>query len=209
MVIGQCLTGGPLSVGKNEFTYSCVTPGGFAKFLVGTETGSTFIERWGVTVGIADPISVAIGVGNPSGIARGVVHITEEQLAQDLIFQAYEMAPDPKVSNRLLFHSDDVDSSDDDRLDINHDDSVTALDALLIINQLSAQKSNPAAGESPAEAIPQISMAYDANGDGKVSALDALQVINYLGRSKQSIPSNSERVSGVDVAIINLNQISP
>ncbi len=206
IVIGQCLTGGPLSVGKNEFTYSCVTPGGFAKFLVGTETGLTFIERWGVTVGIANPISVAIGVGNPSGIARGVVHITEEQLAQDLIFQAYEMVPDPKVSNRLLFRSDDVDSSDEDPLDINHDDSVTALDALLIINQLSALKSNLAAGESPAEAIPQISMAYDANGDGKVSALDALQVINYLGRSEQSITSNGERVSGVDVAIINLNE---
>ena len=101
VIVGACLTGGPLSIGMNRLTYSCVTPGGYAAFVMGTETGSYFFDRWGSTVDIADPSVPAIGVGNIDGVAVVLVEISEAQLDQDLIFQAFEMVPEPKVSNVL------------------------------------------------------------------------------------------------------------
>ncbi len=198
VVIGQCLTAGPLTVGVNRFTYTCVTPGGFAKFLVGTEFGETFIQRWGVTVDIANPVQVAIGVGNIDGVAQALIHLTEEQLAHDLIFQAYEMTPGPKASNTLTFFGTDS------RLDINRDGGVTALDALLIINRLSSQANSLASGETAAASSLPTSMNYDANGDGKVSALDALQVINYISRNSGTAGLERENALAMDVIITDL-----
>ncbi|NND98774.1 MAG: hypothetical protein HKN47_15750, partial [Pirellulaceae bacterium] len=59
----SCLTGGPLQVGQNRLTYSCATPGGFTAFVVGTELGSHFFDKYRVTVDIADPSVLAIGLG--------------------------------------------------------------------------------------------------------------------------------------------------
>ena len=202
VVIGQCLTAGPLTVGANRFTYSCVTPGGFAKFLVGTQFGETFIERWGVTVDIANPVQAAIGVGNSEGIAQALIHLTEEQLAHDLIFQAYEMTPGPKASNTLSF------LGTESRLDINQDGGVTALDALLIINRLSSQANSFASGEMAAASSLTRLMNYDANGDGTVSALDALQVINYLGRNSGSAGLERESAAATDVVLTSLFESS-
>lgn len=71
--------------------------------------------------------------------------------------------------------------------DANQDGVVSALDALIIINQLGLPK---AAGTNSSDFI-NSSVSLDANGDGVVSARDALAVINYL--STQS-PVKSEAI---------------
>ncbi len=60
-------------------------------------------------------------------------------------------------------------------LDVNSDNRVSALDALLVINALGRLSS--AEGESPVELT---RAATDVNGDGRTSALDALMIINRL-----------------------------
>ena len=80
-------------------------------------------------------------------------------------------------------------------MDVNHDGKVTALDALVIINQLARDRI-----ELPASAVDarRVSLdqglpSYDVNDDGRVSAIDALQVINRLSRS-QSTTANGEQL---------------
>ncbi len=99
--LGACLTGGPLAVGMNRLVYSCVTPGGFAAFVMGTQVGSHHFGDYDITVNIADPSVPAIGVGNIDGIATVLVEVSEEHLRQQLMFQAFEMLPNRKLSNML------------------------------------------------------------------------------------------------------------
>jgi hypothetical protein len=75
--------------------------------------------------------------------------------------------------------------------DVNNDQDVTPLDALLVINYLNAvgprDLTDPPSGEGPPRFI-------DINGDGSLSPLDALQVIIYLnsgGGSGEAYLSNS------------------
>ncbi|WP_417749914.1 matrixin family metalloprotease [Rosistilla oblonga] len=55
--------------------------------------------------------------------------------------------------------------------DVNGDSATTAIDALMILNQINR---GAATGESDSDAM------YDTNGDGSVTAIDALTVINAL-----------------------------
>lgn len=59
-------------------------------------------------------------------------------------------------------------------LDVNNDGHVSAIDALLIINQLNGVGRGSGEGESSSNYFP------DTSNDGRVSALDALLVINFL-----------------------------
>jgi hypothetical protein len=75
--------------------------------------------------------------------------------------------------------------------DVNNDQKVTPLDALLVINYLNAvgpqTLTDPPSGEGPPRFI-------DINGDGSLSPLDALQVIIYLnsgGGSGEAYLTNS------------------
>lgn len=70
-----------------------------------------------------------------------------------------------------------------DRFDINRVGGVTAVDALVIINELNGPKYSSAETSTlvdvnAVEAFPNVF--FDVNGDGRVSAVDALQVINRL-----------------------------
>ncbi len=76
--------------------------------------------------------------------------------------------------------------------DVNRDGSVTALDALSIINQLNADNSLMALG-------------FDINGDDKVSALDALMVINQIDQTNAF--SQEPQVAPVAFNIEDLNQV--
>ena len=70
--------------------------------------------------------------------------------------------------------------------DINNNGQVTAVDALLIINELGRNAySDPSSGmlDSPGLPADWADTYYDQNNDGSVSALDALRVINQLARS--------------------------
>ena len=105
--VGACLTGGPLTIGMNRLVYSCVTPGGFAAFVMGTQAGSHLFAEWGATVDIADPSVPAIGVGNIDGVATVLVEMSGDDLNQELIFQAFEMLPNRKLSNTLTLQTSD------------------------------------------------------------------------------------------------------
>lgn len=69
--------------------------------------------------------------------------------------------------------------------DVNHDQGVTALDVLAVINEMSSrQYSDHLTGEMKDEMLLLTAAAsfFDQNGDGICSALDALRVINDLNR---------------------------
>ncbi len=71
-----------------------------------------------------------------------------------------------------------------DKYDVNDRDGVTALDALLIINELARESVfDPETGIltplPPDDFAPPY---YDVTGDGKITALDALRVINQMAR---------------------------
>ncbi len=358
-VVGACLTAGPLTVGMNRLVYSCVTPGGFAPFLIGTRAGSHFFNEYAMTVDIAEPMVHAIGVGNIDGVATVLVDLTEQDLHHELMFQAFQILPNPQLSNLLtpknsndllgiplrasdvgvggtrlsvdalpaltdaaiarweatglsaadaqLIRSLDVRISDlpgdqlaashgnfilldstaagngwfvdatprddaefssdaggalvatgaaasddidaltaimhemghvlgkddlaggasnqlmspdlpvgvrrlpgpiDDSLDVNRDGKVSALDALLIINELS-QKQNQSVGfESVAGRFDQGNANYDANDDGKVSSLDALHVINRLSQTRIVQEAESIRHPNVDATMPKLMPLS-
>ncbi|MEM1067337.1 MAG: dockerin type I domain-containing protein [Planctomycetota bacterium] len=72
-----------------------------------------------------------------------------------------------------------------DPLDVNGDGKVTALDSLLVINQLSRQGTNQTVVLTPNGDDHRL----DVNGDNAVTPLDALQIINQL--SRRSIDSNA------------------
>ena len=72
--------------------------------------------------------------------------------------------------------------------DVNADQQITALDALMVLNYLNRQ---PLAGEGAAPSVildenaASGSENYDVSGDGRTTALDALLVINALNRGEQ------------------------
>ncbi len=72
--------------------------------------------------------------------------------------------------------------------DVNNDGIVSAMDALVIINQLA--RHTVAEGESGSSVANSYFM--DVNGDTKVTALDALQVINYLSRQNNVLPGGED-----------------
>ncbi len=49
----------------------------------------------------------AIGVGNIDGVATVLVEVTEEYVHQELMFQAFEMLPNQKLSNMLALQTSD------------------------------------------------------------------------------------------------------
>ena len=71
-------------------------------------------------------------------------------------------------------------------LDVNADEAVSPIDALLVINELNAAGSRqllpPPIAERPFSPPPYI----DVNGDGSVSPADALAVINFLNAPSRS-----------------------
>ena len=90
--------------------------------------------------------------------------------------------------NRLLIEGSDwrnfVEPSD-----VNNDQSVSALDALTVINELKRRFYSDEATSvlsDPGVLSSGLGDFYDQNGDGKCSALDALRVINDLVRRNAS-----------------------
>ena len=79
--------------------------------------------------------------------------------------------------------------------DINNDQSITALDALTVINELVARRySDDMSSELTAAAVLADGSGnfYDQNGDGKCTALDALRVINDLVRNNSGAAGEGE-----------------
>ncbi|MEM6777722.1 MAG: dockerin type I domain-containing protein [Planctomycetota bacterium] len=96
------------------------------------------------------------------GTSTGVVAIAEDERVSFIRWNG------PKDSSAIAHES---------TLDVSGDGRVSAIDALLVINQLNRLG---ALSESTAGEV--LSVSGDVNGDGRVSAIDALMVINHLNQ---------------------------
>ncbi len=72
-----------------------------------------------------------------------------------------------------------------DPMDVSDDLKVTALDALLLINELNSRQISSATGQLPPRSAgaAAVDTLFDINGDGLLTAIDALLVINELNRA--------------------------
>ena len=85
-------------------------------------------------------------------------------------------------SNRTPYHNDE------NPYDVNRDDNVTSLDALIIINYLNVHGIGPVGHGNP-------DFGYDVNGDGFVTALDALLILNEIRRNQIIGAVGGEQIS--------------
>lgn len=80
--------------------------------------------------------------------------------------------------------------------DVNGDGTLSPLDALLVINELSEREfSNPNTGALPSSDRPDGVSYFDVSDDGVVAPLDALAVINSLGNAPSAALSGSSSIS--------------
>ncbi len=73
--------------------------------------------------------------------------------------------------------------------DVNRDQLVTPLDALILINQLNSTGSYPLVGSADT-----VSFFYDTNNDDHLTPIDVLRVINYLNRPMAEGEDDSDQV---------------
>ncbi|MEZ6086973.1 MAG: GEVED domain-containing protein [Pirellulaceae bacterium] len=76
-----------------------VTPEGITVFVWGTMPGETFLPQFGMTLGIADPTFGSLAEGGTDGTASGFVPIPFTNDGDTFLFQAFEIAPNPQVTN--------------------------------------------------------------------------------------------------------------
>ncbi|MCB9872810.1 MAG: tandem-95 repeat protein [Planctomycetaceae bacterium] len=95
--------------------------------------------------------------------------------------------------------------------DVNGDNAVSAIDALLIINDLTTNgprhlfsSSGGASGEGEAGSVKMPVGFVDVNNDGEVSPIDALSVINYLNGSSFAAAVGEGEAS----AVLSTNSVS-
>ena len=102
-----------------------------------------------------------------------------------------------KLAQRTLLAADW--SNPDEAADVNDDDRVSALDALLVINHLNKEE---ASGEPiTEESNPLLGRDFypDVNADGRVTALDALRVVNSIGAGE-----DTGNASGPDITFSSI-----
>ncbi len=197
--LGSCLTADPLHAGMNRLVYSCSVANSFVAFVRGSERGTTTFSRFGVSVDISDAEDVAIAIADSSGIAEAFFPVTDTELSDTILVQAFEITPPRDKSNTLSLEFDvaSLASTTQNLLDVNRDDVVSALDALMVINHLhDAQHHGESVAMVDAERAqfaPNATQSsyLDTNADKRVTALDALLVINHLSRNNDT-PASGE-----------------
>jgi uncharacterized repeat protein (TIGR01451 family) len=196
VTLGTCLSRSPLQSGVNQLTFSCATPGGWVGFVHGIERGATSFPEYSTTVDIADAQGLAIAIADTNGIATMSFRLTDDQIVrwidestELLIFQAFEMFPGDMKGNTLTIDAEEVRqeiariSLGINLLDVNRDERVSALDALLVINWLGRPSLEPSTTESIWMTGASITLPIpDTNADLRVTALDALIIINQLAQ---------------------------
>uniref|UniRef100_UPI00356A8368 dockerin type I domain-containing protein n=1 Tax=Novipirellula sp. TaxID=2795430 RepID=UPI00356A8368 len=158
----------------------------------------------------ANAIAQAFGPGTSMVLHIGVSQLTANAdwtladptfvsgvFAQVLRFEGVE----------ILVVSDSPWRNSRDRWDVNNSGSVTASDALTIINRL------PLQGESRLPVIESLAdftgMYYDVSGDGKVTALDALNVINRLNSTIETPPAEPEITTALPLPAATQSAVEP
>jgi len=131
----------------------------------GNAKSDVWYDRWNVTyrdVVILDGSNAKVGVYN----------VTVHDLAAAGNYAALkEMLVDAAMTSQKPWRNAD------NPLDVDHSQSVVALDALVIINRLNSTGAQDLPPPTTSQLTPPF---YDCNGDNQVTALDALQVINFL-----------------------------
>ncbi len=105
VALGTCLSGGPLHVGMNQLTFSCAGPGSISAFVHGTERGSRSFPQHGTTVDIADAEAISLAIADSFGVAVALLELTDTDLDQPILIQAYQIAPGSTKSNTLSLES--------------------------------------------------------------------------------------------------------
>ena len=94
------------------------------------------------------------------------------------------------LESKRLLAGDATWHNEDAPTDVNDNGETTALDALLIINEMArgtyTDSQNNYQLVDPATVDPHPQKFYDVNNDGRASALDALLVINHIAREQNS-----------------------
>jgi uncharacterized repeat protein (TIGR01451 family)/CSLREA domain-containing protein len=198
VTLGTRLQTGPVQIGINRVTYSGATPGSFVAFVRGTTRGSSTFDQFAATVNIADAQDFALSVVDRDGNASALFSLRDDELDATVLLQAFQIGSQPKLSNTLSLDVTSVSAASDgglspltnsrNALDVNDDQNVSALDALLVVNRLSRLSDSRAVGSSATVAVPDPSPLYlDTNGDSRVTALDALRIINHLGAANTGV----------------------
>ncbi len=95
--------------------------------------------------------------------------------------------------------------------DVDNSGKTTALDALLIINEVDrgtyTDSQNGFELVDPATVDPHPNLYYDVNNDGKGSTLDALLVINQLARERNSLEGELPITNGTGQQIIPISYL--
>jgi hypothetical protein len=94
------VTGGPLMEGQNTITISNALSNAVAVLLQGTALGAQNLTVQGqlLQTGLADPVAVAFGEVDSSGIAIININLTAEQLSQPLLFQGFQVLSEVQAS---------------------------------------------------------------------------------------------------------------
>lgn len=107
--------------------------------------------------------------------------------------RAYRRLMPEQLENRLLLAADFHNFSNP--LDVSNDFNVTAIDALMVINELNSDRQSSAEGENQRGY-------FDVNGDGDASSIDALMVINALNAEGEG--ATTFNISAVPLAGVSL-----
>ncbi len=150
-----------------------------------------------VTGGLAARLVIPSSIVIPAGASSVAVALTvvNDSLAQRLTTLTYTFASVGYASGTAT-----IDIVDDEppkfqnpvnRFNVNNGGSVTAGDALEVINELNRLAGSPEL--DPATNDPN-GLFIDVNGDYRVTALDALEVINELNRLQSNAPPGGEAI---------------
>jgi Beta propeller domain/Dockerin type I domain len=105
-----------------------------------------------------------------------------------------------EVIDEAFAFIDNIQHNTQNALDANNDGKVTALDALMVINEMNRRgQSNVSVSQVLRQVGSSISSFTDVTGDGQITANDALSIINELARQQaQSLPNAEKITSSVD-----------
>jgi uncharacterized repeat protein (TIGR01451 family) len=222
--VGISLVPAALVVGRNRLEIRNATPGGVVNLVRGLAPGQTTMDRFGVTLEVADGIIVAQAVVQPDGRAHFLYNIKDFAELNSIRLQAFEQAPVSQLTNVISASTgksiaantsaSTVSSGSQGESvssvlvaqDVNSDGQVSPFDALLVINSLNRSMGE---GQGPANEQQSFKNRLDVDQDGSVSPLDALLVLNYLNRrsailgdgeaSWQSIPTESNKKASYQI----------
>jgi len=160
----------------------------------GNAKSDVWYDRWNVTyrdVVILDGSNAKVSVYN----------VTVHDLAAAENYAALkEMLVDAAMTSQKPWRNAD------NPLDVDHSQSVVALDALVIINRLNSTGAQDLPPPTTSQLTPPF---YDCNGDNQVTALDALQVINFLnGVSSAGAGEGEGDASAMDGPVVELGAMA-